>query len=346
VAVWPDRLESFVHPPPAAVRPWLEMFLEHERRAVAAAIDPSRERLQAALAADPVVPEPLVDRLVAEIRIALDRQASRTAVTDRHTSRRRPDPGRIRVVLQAGGRGERLAPTTDAVPKPLLPVGGVPMVERLLRQLRAAGFRRFTLITGWLGELVESHVRTVAGEDATIDLEVVHEPSPLGNAGALNLLPSDAEPTLLVFADLVTELDFARLLGHHGRSGADVTLASHTEEQRLKLGEIITIGEEVVGYREKPRKSFLICSGVAVLEPEVLRQATTLAPPIGISDLVTKALHADLRVVHWPHGAFWLDVNSLDALERANAACAVHASEAPLGVATLPATARTGRAHE
>lgn len=225
---------------------------------------------------------------------------------------------RVRAVLQAGGRGERLRPATDDTPKPLLAVAGVPMVERLLRQLLAAGVRDVTVITGWLGHKIEAHLRGLPDLPADLRMEFLVEQTPLGNAGALRLVAEGADAVLLTFGDLVTDLDYTRLLALHAERGADVTLTSHFESTRLRLGELQVSGDSVTGYLEKPEKKYLICSGIAVFAPRVLH----LIPPerpTGLSDVVMAAIRAGYTVTHWTHGAFWMDINAPEAWAEADA---------------------------
>jgi len=223
----------------------------------------------------------------------------------------------VHAVLQAGGKGSRLRDASGDTPKPLLCVGGLPMVERLLRQLLRAGARRITLITGWKADALEAHLCGLDGLPEDLDLRFLRESVERGNVGSLARLPRDGAPVLFCFADLVTDLDFAELARRHRRSRADVTLTSHWESHRLGLGELTTEGERVVGYSEKPEKRFRICSGIAVLEPAVL-DLVEADRPFGLSELVGAALARGRRVVHWEHGAFWRDVNTPDALQEVN----------------------------
>jgi mannose-1-phosphate guanylyltransferase len=221
----------------------------------------------------------------------------------------------VHAVLQAGGRGERLREVSGDVPKALLRVGGVPMVERLLRQLVAAGIRRITVITGWKADPLEAHLRALAGLPADLELRFLRETAARGNVGSLARLPRDRDPVLLCFADLVTDLDFAKLARRHREGCAAVTLASHWESHRLTLGELATDGERVVGYEEKPEKRFRICSGIAIFEPAVL-DLIEAERAFGLVDLVRAALARGHDVTHWEHGAFWRDVNTPDALDE------------------------------
>jgi NDP-sugar pyrophosphorylase family protein len=224
---------------------------------------------------------------------------------------------RVHAVIQAGGKGTRLLPATAEVPKPMLEVGGEPMVERLLRAVIRSGVDRVTIVTGHLGEVVRRHVGGLRDLAGAARIDFLEEGAPIGNVGALGLLEAEGPIVLFAFGDLVTDLDFGEMVARHGRSGADVLLASHHEAHRLQLGELAVEGERVVGYREKPEKRFLICSGVGVFRREVLAVVPTDGTPTGIADLITRALAGGFTVAHWEHGAFWMDVNSPEALGEA-----------------------------
>lgn len=222
-----------------------------------------------------------------------------------------------RAVLQAGGKGSRLLPTTESIPKPLIKVGRVPMVERLMRQFLAIGIREIYVITGWLGEKVEAHIRTMGDLPSDLSLHFIREDQPLGNFGGMTLLPRRPGPILFSFADLITDLAFQELIGIHQQFRSDITLASHLEKYQLKLGELSVCNEIVTGYHEKPIKEFVICSGIAVFESHVL-DLIKPSHPTGISDLINAALSASLKVSHWSHNSFWMDVNTPELLTIAN----------------------------
>lgn len=217
------------------------------------------------------------------------------------------------VVLQAGGRGERLRQGAS-LPKPLFKVDGVTMLERLLLQVTAGGARVITVITGFGAEEVE---RAVLACRLPPDSKTsfLRESVPRGNAGALALARRDM-PCLFCFADLVTDIDFGRLLAVHNERRAAVTLASHYESLQVRLGELISDGDRVVAYREKPNHRVLIASGIAVLEPAVLRLVTS-DRPAGLSDVVQSAIDHGHVVTHWLHGAQWIDVNTREDLDSA-----------------------------
>ncbi len=224
------------------------------------------------------------------------------------------DPG-VHLVLQAGGKGERIG---SDLPKPLVRIAGTAIAERLLRQGLKAGIRRATVITGWRGGEVEAHFRALGDLPPDLELDFVSEKEPRGNAGALAHFAAQDRPILLCFADLVTDLDFGRLAERHRAGGGAITLCSHEEAHRVRLGELVADGERVTSYLEKPVKRILICSGIGLFEPAALGVIDPDAAT-GLADLVNRALAAGFAVEHWRHGALWIDVNTAEDVAAAEA---------------------------
>jgi len=202
----------------------------------------------------------------------------------------------------------------------MLDVGGMSMIERLLCQITGAEISRITVVLGSQAESIREHVlRTVERMPKRVDLDFFIEERALGNAGALGLTDTGKRTTLLCFADLVTELSFEQLCAVHEERGCNVTLTSHYEHHQLSLGELVNDGHRVVAYNEKPRKRFLICSGIALFDPTAMGVARTLPQPFGLADLVSGCLQAGCSVNHWLHEAYWIDVNTPELLARARA---------------------------
>jgi NDP-sugar pyrophosphorylase family protein len=222
-------------------------------------------------------------------------------------------------ILQAGGRGRRMGSVTDKIPKPLLPVGGTPMVERLIRQFARAGVCDITIITGWLGEQIRAHCDAIPDLPTNVRLTYAREEKPLGNFAGVAELSVSSTTALFAFADLVTNMNFAELLSRHVESGADATLASHLERYQVTLGELIVNQQQVTGYIEKPLKQFTICSGVMAFKPRMLK-VLERGRPAGLSDFISVSLSNGFQVEHWNHEASFLDVNQTHLLSEANSA--------------------------
>ncbi len=220
-------------------------------------------------------------------------------------------------ILQAGGRGRRMGSATDNTPKPLLPVGGTPMVERLIRQFARAGVCDITIITGWLGDRIKAHCDAIPDLPPDVRLTYAHEETPLGNFAGVAELSVSATTALFAFADLVTNLDFEELIRRHVDGGADATLASHRDHYQVTLGELIVNGDQVTGYIEKPLKQFTICSGVMAFKPRMLK-VLPRGQPAGLSDFISISLFNGYKIDHWRHEASFLDVNQANVLNEAN----------------------------
>lgn len=222
----------------------------------------------------------------------------------------------IPVLLQAGGQGTRLRPYTDEMPKPMLRVGGLPILERLLRHFAALGFREFVIVVSRMGEIIDAHFRRIDLGD--LDLTFIREEVPRGNVGALQTLEGRDTPVVLAFGDLFTDLDARGLVIEHAENGNDLTLASHLHRDRMEFGELVIEGVRVLEYREKPERQYLICSGIFVASPRAVRQIRGLGPKANLVDLVRSCISVGFKVGSWHHNAFWLDINSAEMLHRAN----------------------------
>jgi NDP-sugar pyrophosphorylase family protein len=200
----------------------------------------------------------------------------------------------------------------------MLAVGGMPMVERMVRRLVDAGVDRITVVVGHRGEVIVNHLRGFRDLAAMATVDFFFETEPLGNVGAMGRVRVERPLALCCFGDLVTTLDFGQLASAHARAGADMLLASHVEENRLQLGELVTENDRVVAYQEKPLKRYLICSGIALMRREVLSVIPKHRTSTGLSDLVNLAIGTGHTVAHWTHGAYWIDVNSPQLLAEAD----------------------------
>jgi dTDP-glucose pyrophosphorylase len=228
----------------------------------------------------------------------------------------RPTPLPNAAVLMAGGDGSRLRPLTDAVPKPLLRVGGKPLLEILIERLRACGVYRFFVTVRYKSEMIEAHFAD--GARLGVRLCYVREESPLGTAGALARLPERlTEPFFLVNGDILTKCDFGAMLDFHHRWHADLTVGTVPHVVEVPYGVLQVDGERLTGVEEKPRLDFLVNAGVYVVEPGAL----PLVPrerPFDAPELIPLLKQAGRTVVAFPIREYWLDVGQHGDFHRAN----------------------------
>lgn len=222
----------------------------------------------------------------------------------------------MRALILAGGRGTRLRPYTTSFPKPLMPVGDLPVVEILMRRLQVHGITDVTLLTGHLAYMIEGYFGDGAGRGMQISYQ--REETPLGTAGPLARMRGRTDGDFLVMnGDLLTDVDFSALVDHHRAARADMTIAMRTHKERLELG-VLSIDEagHVTGYEEKPTLELPISMGLYVISPGILN----LVPDghYDMPQLVIDALASRRRVTAYGHRGFWLDIGRIDDYARAN----------------------------
>jgi NDP-sugar pyrophosphorylase family protein len=221
-------------------------------------------------------------------------------------------PSDAPVVLLAGGEGTRLRPLTETLPKALIPVGGQPILDIIVRQLNRHGFTDLTLTVGYLADLIESHI---ASRHACV--RVVREGEPLGTAGCLQLLPELDRTFLMMNADVLTLLDFRRLYDEHRASGAALTVAACERVNRVEWGVLeIAGGNRLAGYREKPEQAMWISMGIYACEPGV-RQHIARGERVDMPELIRRLLSSGERVNTCRSSDYWLDLGHLKDYARA-----------------------------
>jgi NDP-sugar pyrophosphorylase family protein len=175
----------------------------------------------------------------------------------------------MRSIILAGGKGTRLAPYTISFPKPLVPVGDMPILEIVLRQLKAAGFTRVTMAVGHLAELLMAYFGD--GSKWGVEIDYSREEQPLGTVGPLALIDDLPESFLVMNGDVLTTLKYDWLMSYHQQTGADLTIACHRCYTKIDLGVIEFDGRlQVTGYREKPTLAYDVSMGVYVFNRSVL----------------------------------------------------------------------------
>lgn len=210
----------------------------------------------------------------------------------------------------------RLRPYTTILPKPLVPVGDRPILELILRQLYRSGVREVDLCVGHLGELIQVYFTQATTMPADLELRWHWEDEPLGTAGALRVVPGLDGTFIAMNGDVLTTLDYGRLVDFHREQEATLTVSMHTKHVDVDLGVIDSRDGLITGYREKPSFDYDVSMGVYVYEPRALEHL----PPEGpcqFPDLVLRLLDAGERVAAYASNADWYDIGTFGELERA-----------------------------
>ena len=172
-------------------------------------------------------------------------------------------------VVMAGGRGTRLRPMTDTIPKPMVEVAGRPILERLVLHLVGHGIRNIYLAVNYKAAIIEDYFGD--GSHFGCAISYLREVEPLGTGGPLSLLPSEQkDPIIVLNGDQVMRVDLSGMLEHHRCRGALATIAIGPHQIQMPFGTVIERDGRLVELHEKPTINFLINRGIYILEPEVL----------------------------------------------------------------------------
>ncbi len=217
-----------------------------------------------------------------------------------------------RIVILAGGKGTRLRPYTASFPKPLVPVGDLPILEILISQLANQGFTRFTIALGHLSGLIRAYIAQRKSQFENLDIDFVDEDEPTGTAGSLANIDGLDETFLVMNGDVLTDMDFTALVREHDQSDASLTIAAHKQEVKIDLGVLEANGSCVLeNYVEKPTLDYEVSMGVYAYSPSVLKHVPK-GEYLDFPTLVQNLMAAGETVRLHRNSAFWLDIGRPD----------------------------------
>ena len=222
------------------------------------------------------------------------------------------------VVIMAGGLGTRLRPLTENTRKPMIPVGPKPVLETIIENFAEQGFVNLFLCLNYKGEMIREHFAD--GRRFGVNITYLQEDRRLGTAGALSLLPEPpTEPVIVMNGDLLTKVDFVRLLDFHQRQGFMATMAMREHQQQVPYG-VLKIGDGYIVQElvEKPVERYYVNAGIYILDPDTLR----LVPNQKFYDMPTlfnSLMDQGKKVGGFPLRDYWVDIGRVEDLERASA---------------------------
>lgn len=233
--------------------------------------------------------------------------------------RRHSDPGQATgfssALIMAGGEGRRLLPLTENLPKPLVEVGGMPLIERQVRRIAHAGVNRIYVAVNYLAEMIESHLGD--GSRFGVEIHYLREPKKLGTAGSLSLITEKLDgPLLLMNGDVFTSINFQYLLDFHSKHQPLITVAAIDYHVEIPYGVIKTEGPFAICLEEKPSQQFLCNAGIYALSPE----AVSRVPPnqiFNMTDLIESGLSQKDGVAVFPVHEYWSDIGTHAELDKA-----------------------------
>lgn len=220
-------------------------------------------------------------------------------------------------VIMAGGEGTRLRPLTEKIPKPMVDISGLPLLERQIKRLAKTGLRRAYLSVNYLGHIIEDHFGD--GSEFGIEIRYLREKEKLGTAGALSLLPEvPSGPILVMNGDILTTSSFESLHAFHRSNDAHITVAAVDYRVDIPYGVIHSEGAFVQRIEEKPSQRFFCNAGIYAVSPQTL-ELVREAKQCNMTDVVETCLMRNLPVAVFPVHEYWSDIGTPDDLEKARA---------------------------
>jgi len=219
------------------------------------------------------------------------------------------------VVIMAGGLGTRLRPMTEDTPKPLLPIGGRPILETIIEQLTGHGFTRICLSVNYKSDMVRGHFGD--GSKFGAEIQYLEEETRMGTAGPLGLIkePGDT-PILVMNGDLLTKLNFSALLSYHREQQSYATVCVREFDMQIPFGVIEHQNNNVKAIVEKPVHKFLVNAGIYVIESAALA-GIPKGQYLDMPDFLHNVIADGQPVVAFPVHEYWLDIGRIEDMSRA-----------------------------
>jgi NDP-sugar pyrophosphorylase family protein len=215
----------------------------------------------------------------------------------------------MRAVILAGGKGTRLRPYTVVLPKPLMPLGELPILEVIIKQLASSGFDHITLAVNHQAEIIRAFFQDGERWGVTIDYSL--EEKPLSTMGPLNLIKNLPENFLVMNGDVLTDLNYADFFEAHVSSGNTFTISSKHRNNNIDYGVLYTDDGKLTGFHEKPDMTYEVSMGVYMVSSKVLKKIPNQCS-YGFDDLMKELISDGCLVAVKEHKGYWLDIGRPD----------------------------------
>jgi NDP-mannose synthase len=222
----------------------------------------------------------------------------------------------MQAIILAGGKGTRLRPYTTCMPKPLVPIGDVPILEVVLKQLAHAGFKEVVITVNHLAELIMAFFKD--GEKLGIKIRYSIEDIPLGTAGPLSIIEDLEDDFIVMNGDVLTTLDYNAFFKSHLSLKNDITIATYKKEVKIDLGVLKTEDSRFVDYIEKPTYQYDVSMGIYAMKKTVLAEIPKNTH-YDLPDLVLAANKKNKKIHCHKGDHYWLDIGRAEDYELANA---------------------------
>jgi len=226
------------------------------------------------------------------------------------------ESSKANVIIMAGGLGSRLSPLTDDCPKPMLKVGGTPILQIIIERLARQGFRNIYISINYLGNQIQDYFGN--GSKFGVDITYIQENDKLGTAGALGLLPQGLEtPMIVLNGDVLTKANYASLLDYHLNHQSNITIGLTKQELTIPYGVVNLEQEKVISIDEKPTQSYYVSAGIYCVSPSIF-ETLSGSEYLDMPDLIQKNIDDQNNVIGFPLHEYWADIGMKSDYNKAN----------------------------
>lgn len=218
-------------------------------------------------------------------------------------------------IIMAGGEGRRLRPLTENTPKPLLKIGGKPIIEHCIDRLKLYGVKNIYISVKYLGQQLVDYLGD--GSNKELNIQYIWEDEPLGTIGALSLIDQSLKDHVLVMnSDILTNIDFEDFYRDHMEKEADMSVASIPYKINIPYAVLETNGHRILSFEEKPTYTYYSNGGIYLLHKEIIKSIPR-AEKYNATDLMTDVINRGMKLVNYPLLDYWLDIGRHEDFERA-----------------------------
>ena len=219
------------------------------------------------------------------------------------------------VIIMAGGEGSRLLPLTKETPKPMIQVGGKPILETIIEQLSKQGFTNIIISVNYKSKTIKDYFKD--GSNWNVDLRYIEEEEKRGTAGCLNLLEIiPKKPFVVINGDILSKVDVNSMLYYHNNNEALATLGVIDYKINFPFGGVELLKGKDQSLVEKPIKNFFINAGVYILDPLILKNIKNQVK-IDMTSIFDNLIRTKKKVISFPIHEYWSDIGQLKDLEKA-----------------------------
>lgn len=219
------------------------------------------------------------------------------------------------VVIMAGGKGMRLRPLTKDIPKPMLKVGNKPILQTIIEKFKENGYINFVICVNYKSKIIKDYFGD--GRKFEVNIKYTNEKIKMGTAGPLSLLSKKPkDPFFVINGDLLTNLDFEKILDFHLEHNSKATMCINEYNIDSPYGEVILDNENIVSIKEKPKHKYYVNAGVYILDPKCIE----LIPKkfFDMTTLFNKLIEKKHKTISFPLGEYWLDIGRFNDFKKAN----------------------------